>query len=150
MKKLTVLCFVISLGLLAGNAVADETYTCTQGDQERIITIVYQDQAAKVPCEVRYQKGDVTETLWSAQNEAGYCEEKAEAFVEKQRGWGWDCAMAGEAMPEEGMMQQGTMEEGATEGMQEEMKEGKQGEMKEEMKEETPEKMKEGMPEESK
>ena len=135
MKKLTALCFVISLGLLAGNAVADETYTCTHGDQERIITIVYQDQAAKVPCEVQYQKGDVTETLWRAQNEAGYCEEKVAAFLEKQRGWGWDCAMAGEAMAEEGMMQQGKMEEGkmeegAPEGMQEEKKEGMQEEMK--------------------
>jgi len=146
MKKLTALCFVISLGLLAGNAVADETYTCTQGDQERIITIVYQDQAAKVPCEVKYQKGDVTETLWSAQSQAGYCEEKVEAFLEKQRGWGWDCAKAGEAKAEEGMMQQGTMEEGASQGMQEEMKESMQEEMKEGMQEE----MKEGMQEESK
>lgn len=137
MKRLTALCFVISLSLLAGNAVADETYTCTQGDQERIITIVYQDQVAKVPCEVRYQKGDVTETLWSAQNQVGYCEEKVEAFLEKQRGWGWDCAMAGEAKAEEGMMQQGTMEEGAPEGMQEEMKEEMPEKMKEEMKEES-------------
>jgi len=129
MKKLTALCFVISLGLLAGNAVADETYICTHGDQERIITIVYQDQAAKVPCEVQYQKGEVTETLWNAQNQVGYCEEKVKAFLEKQRGWGWDCAMAGEAMAEEGMMEQGTMKEGAPEGMQ--------GEMKEDMKEES-------------
>ena len=134
MKKLTALCFVISLGLLAGNAVADETYTCTQGDQERIITIVYQDQAAKVPCEVQYQKGDVTETLWNAQNQVGYCEEKVEAFLEKQRGWGWDCVMAGAAMADDGMMQDEMMKEGAQDEM---MKEGAQDEMMKEMKEES-------------
>lgn len=107
MKKLTVLCIVISLGLLASNAVAAVTYTCTHGTQERIISIVYQDQMAKIPCEVRYQKDGVTETLWRAQNLVGYCEEKAQAFVEKQRGWGWTCTEAGEVMAEEGMMEEG-------------------------------------------
>jgi len=125
MKKLTVVCIAISFGLLVGNAVADETYTCTHGTQERVITIVYQDQAAKVPCEVQYQKNGTTETLWTAQNEVGYCERKAEEFVEKQRGWGWDCAMAGAAMADEGMKQE------------EMMKEGEQGETMKDMKEES-------------
>ena len=125
MKKLTVVCIMISFGLLVGNAVADETYTCTHGSQERIISIVYQDQEAKIPCEVQYQKNGVTETLWNAQNEVGYCERKTQEFVEKQRGWGWDCAMAGAAMADDGMMQ-GDM-----------MKEGAQGEMMKEMKEES-------------
>ena len=48
---------------------------------------MYQDQEAKVPCEVRYQKEGVTETLWSAEEEVGYCDEKANSFVEKQRVW---------------------------------------------------------------
>ena len=103
MNKLTVLCLVISVGLLAGTAGADETYICTHGTQERIITIVYQDQEAKVPCEVQYLKEGVTETLWSAQGQVGYCEEKAQALVEKQRGWGWNCEAAGEAMQEGAM-----------------------------------------------
>ena len=133
MKKLTVVCIVISFGLLVGNAFADETYTCTHGKQERIISVVYQDQAAKVPCEVQYQKnGGETATLWNAQNEVGYCEQKAEAFVEKQRGWGWDCAMAGAAMADEGMKQGDMMKEGAQEGM---MKEDAQGEMMKDKKE---------------
>ena len=110
MKKLTVVAMVISFGLLVGNAVADETYTCTHGTQERIISVVYQDQAAKVPCEVQYQKNGVTETLWNAQHEVGYCERKAQEFVEKQRGWGWTCTMAGAAMGDEGM-KQGEMKE---------------------------------------
>ena len=103
MNKLTVLCLVISVGLLAGTAVADETYICTHDTQERIITIVYQDHEAKVPCEVQYQKEGVTKTLWSAQGQVGYCEEKAQAFVEKQRGWGWNCEAAGKGMQEGAM-----------------------------------------------
>jgi hypothetical protein len=91
MKRFTILCLVASLSLLTTNAIADETYTCTYGPQERIISVVYQVQEAKAPCEVQYQKEGVTQTLWSAQGEIGYCEEKAKAFVEKQRGWGWNC-----------------------------------------------------------
>jgi hypothetical protein len=30
----------------------------------------------------------------SAQNEEGYCEEKAKELVEKQLGWGWSCKEA--------------------------------------------------------
>lgn len=111
MKKMTVLCFVITCGLLTGSAVADETYTCTNGSQERIISVVYQDQVAQVPCEVQYTKDGVTETLWSARNIAGYCQEKATAFVEKQRGWGWACESAGEAMSDDDM-QEAMKEEG--------------------------------------
>lgn len=94
MKRLTTLCLVISLILFATTAIADETYTCTNGPEERTIRVVYQDQETKVPCEVQYQKDGATETLWSAQNEVDYCEEKAKAFVEKQRGWGWNCEAA--------------------------------------------------------
>ena len=111
MNKLTVLYLVISVGLLAGTAVADETYICTHGTQERIITIIYQDQEAKIPCEVQYEKEGVTETLWTAQNVVGYCEEKTQSFLEKQRSWGWSCEATGEAMAEEGMMQKEPMKE---------------------------------------
>ena len=91
MKKLTSVCLALSLCLPVSAAFADTTYRCTYGEQERTIRVVYQDQEAKVPCDVLYQKDGVTQTLWSAQNEVGYCEEKADAFVEKQRSWGWIC-----------------------------------------------------------
>jgi hypothetical protein len=91
MKKITSLCLVATLSMIASFAAADETYLCTYGQEERVISVVYQDQVEKVPCEVRYQKDGVTETLWDAKDEVGYCEEKAKAFVEKQRGWGWRC-----------------------------------------------------------
>ena len=91
MKRLTILCLTISLSMIASYAIADETYLCTHGQQERVITVVYQDQEKKFPCEVRYQKEGITETLWTAENEVGFCEEKAQGLVEKQREWGWLC-----------------------------------------------------------
>lgn len=93
MKTPTILALAIIL--LATSAMADDTTICTNGPQERVISVVYLQSGEKVPCEVRYQKDGTTETLWSANNEAGYCEEKARAFVEKQRGWGWTCAAEG-------------------------------------------------------
>jgi hypothetical protein len=77
--------------MIASYAMADETYVCTFGQKERVISVVYQDQEEKVPCEVRYQKDGTTETLWNAENKVGYCEEKAQGLVQSQREWGWFC-----------------------------------------------------------
>lgn len=71
---------------------SDQTFICTHDRDQRIIRVIYGDQETRLPCEVQYEKADGVETLWQAQNLAGYCEEKALAFVEKQRGWGWDCS----------------------------------------------------------
>ena len=70
---------------------ANETYICKHGNQERTISIVYANADSAAPCEVTYDKGAGTESLWQAKNDVSYCEEKAAEFVEKQRGWGWDC-----------------------------------------------------------
>ena len=72
-------------------ALANTTYVCTHGDMERRIEVV-QLGAAAVPCEVRYTKNGNTEVVWNAQAEEGYCEARAAEFVEKQRGWGWECS----------------------------------------------------------
>ena len=86
---LRTIAFVFILG--ASNLYADQTNICTDGQQERVISIVYQDQATKVPCDVEYTSSGQTKTLWHADNEAGYCEEKAEEFIQKQIEWGWRC-----------------------------------------------------------
>ncbi len=65
-------------------------FECTHGKAKRTIEIAYETDAA-VPCAVNYTKSEGTKTLWSAQNNEGYCEAKAEAFVDKQSSWGWDC-----------------------------------------------------------
>lgn len=84
---------VLAALFISSAALADEAYVCKQGNQERVINIVYANAGATVPCEVTYTKEDgTTQSLWQAQNVAGYCEDNAAAFVEKQRGWGWDCS----------------------------------------------------------
>lgn len=73
-------------------------YVCKSGDQERQISISYDVEGATVPCQVVYTKEDGSvQNLWNAQNVEGYCEEKADEFAEKQRGWGWDCQAATES-----------------------------------------------------
>jgi len=91
MKRFTILCLSLALSMLASHAIADETYVCTYGQEERVITVVFQDQEMKIPCEVRYEKEGTTATLWTAENEVGYCEAKAQELVQKQREWGWLC-----------------------------------------------------------
>lgn len=72
----------------AGNLVS----TCTYGDQVRVITVVYDNEATGKACEVNYEKSTGVQTLWSAITDKDYCMDKAMAFVEKQEGWGWVCS----------------------------------------------------------
>ena len=85
------LILTVVLALPSVAAYANERFVCTHGDQQRVIEIVYMGDGP-VPCEVRYDKGDGSQVLWSAQNTEGYCESHAKAFVEKQEGWGWNCS----------------------------------------------------------
>ncbi|RRJ82753.1 hypothetical protein D0544_12930 [Aestuariirhabdus litorea] len=79
----------------ASSVMADQTYVCTQAGMERIISVVYQSPEESVPCEVVYQKDGEVQKLWNADSEQGYCERNAEAFVDRQRGWGWECNLTG-------------------------------------------------------
>ena len=68
------------------------TSTCTNGDQVRVITVVYDNDATDTVCEVTYEKSTGVQTLWTANSDRDYCAEKAAAFVQKQEGWGWSCS----------------------------------------------------------
>ena len=59
-EKINTLCLVASLRLLATTVIADETYTCSNGSHERVISVVYQDQEAKVPW---YLREDLTHKM---------------------------------------------------------------------------------------
>jgi len=72
----------------SGNLVS----TCENGEQVRIITVVYDSADTDTVCEVTYEKSTGIQTLWSANNDRDYCVEQATAFVEKQQGWGWTCS----------------------------------------------------------
>jgi hypothetical protein len=89
-KILYIMVFFIAGMSTAAIAAENRKTVCLNDNQTRIIEIVYTGEG-KVPCEVQYTKSEGTQTLWSAQNKEGYCENKAAAFVEKQIGWGWSC-----------------------------------------------------------
>jgi len=86
--------------LSAGTSVAAET-VCHSGDLVRSVDIVYSDPGQAVPCEVLYNKQSegVQSVLWRADHQAGYCEEKAQAFIEKLEGMGWQCESDASAAP---------------------------------------------------
>ena len=70
---------------------ADKVFVCKNGDQVRTISLIYNDEGSEKICQVDYEKASGVQTLWTAILEKDYCREKAEEFVQKQEGWGWDC-----------------------------------------------------------
>jgi len=83
---------VVSVILGPTTALANENYVCESNGVKRIIQLVYHNDNASVPCEVRYDKGTGMETLWHARTEAGYCEARMNEFIDKQQSWGWQCS----------------------------------------------------------
>lgn len=75
--------------------IASTKYQCELQGMTRRVEINYEVPDSIVPCSVSYYKdtevpGEVN-TLWTANNVEGYCEERAAAFVDKLRSWGWSC-----------------------------------------------------------
>ncbi len=104
MKRL--ITFVTALFLMPGAALADaQSYSCSYGEMKRRVEIL-SEPGQSVPCEVHYYKDTEApgeqQVLWSAQNEEGYCERKAEEFVAMLTSNGWSCesSMGGLAPPE--------------------------------------------------
>lgn len=71
-------------------------YTCSLNGLVRRVEINYATDNSPVPCDVNYYKDseapNEVNTLWSAQNLTGYCEQKAGEFVDKLQSWGWQCS----------------------------------------------------------
>lgn len=91
-------CIAIAVMLAPVSALAN-TWSCTHNNLIRTVSIVSEEGTTR--CEVNYTKeteGIAVQTLWSAENQADYCQEKAEGFVAKLTSWGWDCT-APEATP---------------------------------------------------
>lgn len=83
MKKIFTLMFCTA----ASFAMADQTTICNAHGQERKIDLIENDQG----CQVTYTKSGETKTLWSSARSA-YCAPHAAEFIEKQKGWGFECA----------------------------------------------------------
>jgi hypothetical protein len=70
-----------------------DSWNCSHDDLVREVQIEY-PEGGSVPCNVIYKKqteGFEDQVLWSAENQDGYCEEKAHEFVGKLESWGWVC-----------------------------------------------------------
>jgi len=96
MKYPLILAAVVGSSIFAVQA---DSTICTHDEKQRKIEVVYPEDSGKA-CEVQYTKGDDMQVLWSANSDKDYCAEKAMAFVEKQQGWGWECASDMPAMQE--------------------------------------------------
>jgi hypothetical protein len=95
-KKLSFAILLSALSLPA-TAIAADNYRCTLGDLVRRVEI-YSEPGREVPCEVHYYKDTEMpgerQVPWRAQNEAGYCETRAAAFIEQLKSQGWDCQVS--------------------------------------------------------
>jgi hypothetical protein len=98
MKKSTLYSLTAALALIAipfGSQAA--TWTCKSGKIVREIDVQSQTPSSPVPCSVVYKKtteGAADQTLWTAENDAAYCEEKAKGLADKLTSLGWTCEEA--------------------------------------------------------
>ncbi len=88
----------------AASAQGVSSYTCTYDEMVRRVEILT-EPGMPVPCEVHYHKDTEApgehQVLWSAQNDAAYCESKTAEFVAQLEEWGWSCSAGGAAsMPD--------------------------------------------------
>jgi hypothetical protein len=104
MDKKLPFAILLSAISLPATAIAADNYSCTLDGLVRRVE-VYFEPGREVPCEVHYYKDTEVpgerQVPWRAQNEAGYCETRAAAFIEQLKSQGWDCTVtaAGAAAP---------------------------------------------------
>ena len=71
---------------------------CSQAGLERHLELEWADSQKNAPCKVHYRKKSEDpnhhKVLWTANNDAAFCSEKAQEFVAKLEGWGWNCKSA--------------------------------------------------------
>ena len=94
------LMMILQPAIASGPSIA---FTCTKNNLTRIVEAQF-SEGGSAPCEVIYKKTDeepgITQELWTSKFSSKYCIEKLEAFVEKQRGWGWVCHVTELGIPE--------------------------------------------------
>jgi hypothetical protein len=98
-------CLMLSLEAGASHAEApsQQEFSCAQGANTRIVSIVTTPASDKQPhgsCRVDYTKDGVTKTLWSATTGHGYCVKKATAFVTKLAESHYSCSLKTKEQPE--------------------------------------------------
>lgn len=87
---------LFAISALAFAIAADAKHVCKHGKSERTVEVTYADAGKKVPCEVKYDRGDgaPAKTIFSAAIEEGFCEKKAADFADKLKGMSYECTEA--------------------------------------------------------
>jgi len=119
MKTIVLATLFSAISATSVQAIENQKTVCSHGNQTRVIEVVYSTES-ETPCEVHYSKEEGMTIPWSANNLAGFCEEKAAAFIDKQETWGWACEAATSAMAEEPVSAPMTEEPMAEEAVTEE------------------------------
>ena len=94
MDSKTRLHYLLAAMMLLPLSVNANAWKCEHNGMVREVQVEYLGDG-KVPCNVIYDKpteGIETKVLWFADKQEGYCEEKAQEFVNKLESWGWTCA----------------------------------------------------------
>ena len=94
LKTIHSLPFVFVLSVITPLSAIADSWSCSHDNDVRELHIMRTTSSA-VPCEVVYKKlteGVEDQVLWNANNDAAYCEEKANSFIDKLESWGWVCA----------------------------------------------------------
>ncbi len=94
MDSKTRLHYLVAATMLLPLSVNADAWKCEHNGMIRKVQVESLGDG-KVPCNVIYDKpteGIETKVLWFADKQEGYCEEKAQGFVNKLESWGWTCA----------------------------------------------------------
>ena len=87
-QTLILACFALPVSAYA------ESWSCSKSNDVREVHIE-RTTSEPVPCQVLYKKqteGMEDQVLWNANNDAAYCEEKAQGLIAKLESVGWVCA----------------------------------------------------------
>ena len=117
MDSKTRLHYLLAAMMLLPLSVNANAWKCEHNGMVREVQVEYLGDG-KVPCNVIYDKpteGIETKVLWFADKQEGYCEEKAQEFVNKLESWGWTCARFEVAPAVEAPVDEVSVEEVVTE-----------------------------------
>jgi hypothetical protein len=113
MDSKTRLHYLVAAMMLMPLSVNANAWKCEHNGMVREVQVEYLSDG-KVPCNVIYDKpteGVETKVLWFADKQEGYCEEKAQGFVNKLESWGWTCTPFEEAPVVEQAVEEQPVEE---------------------------------------
>jgi hypothetical protein len=95
MKYIKAVTVSLTLAVVPLSNAFSQSWVCEYADLKRYVDIDYPNSPSSIPCSVIYRKPTENvddRILWRAQNDEGYCENRARALVEKLESLGWRCS----------------------------------------------------------